>query len=110
MGPEECPEELWLTDVGMPIGNLTSQLFANIYLNEMDQYAKHQMRIHYYIRYMDDIIILHQDKEELANFRDEIADFLRDNLQLDLNKKTAIRPVALGVDFVATEYTLRTGS
>jgi len=100
MGPEECPEELWLTDVGMPIGNLTSQLFANIYLNEMDQYAKHQMRIHYYIRYMDDIIILHQDKEELANFRDEIADFLRDNLQLDLNKKTAIRPVELGVDFV----------
>jgi len=100
MGPEECPEELWLTDVGMPIGNLTSQLFANIYLNEMDQYAKHQMRIHYYIRYMDDIIILHQDKAELANFRDEIADFLRDNLQLDLNKKTAIRPVELGVDFV----------
>lgn len=100
MAPEECPDDMWLTDVGMPIGNLTSQMFANIYLNEVDQYAKHGLRIHYYIRYMDDIIILHQDKAQLANFRDEIADFLRDNLQLDLNKKTAIRPVALGVDFV----------
>ena len=100
MGPEECTEDMWLTDVGMPIGNLTSQMFANIYLNEIDQHAKHDMHIHYYIRYMDDIIILHQDKAELAEFKDEIADFLRDNLQLELNKKTAIRPVALGVDFV----------
>lgn len=58
------------------------------------------MRIHYYIRYMDDIIILRQDKAELADFRDEIADYLRDNLQLELNKKTAIRPMALGIDFV----------
>jgi hypothetical protein len=100
MGPEECTEDMWLTDVGMPIGNLTSQMFANIYLNEIDQHAKHKMRIHYYIRYMDDIIILHQDKTQLAEFKEEIADFLRDNLQLELNKKTAIRPVALGIDFV----------
>ncbi|NCC67085.1 MAG: RNA-dependent DNA polymerase [Clostridia bacterium] len=100
MGPEECTEDMWLTDVGMPIGNLTSQMFANIYLNEIDQHAKHKMRIHYYIRYMDDIIILHKDKAQLAEFKEEIADFLRDNLQLELNKKTAIRPVSLGVDFV----------
>ena len=57
MGPEECTEDMWLTDVGMPIGNLTSQMFANIYLNEIDQHVKHDMRIHYYIRYMDDMII-----------------------------------------------------
>ena len=100
MGPEECTEDMWLTDVGMPIGNLTSQMFANIYLNEIDQHVKHDMRIHYYIRYMDDMIILHQDKAELAEFKNEIENFLRDNLQLELNKKTAIRPVALGVDFV----------
>lgn len=100
MGPEECTEDMWLTDVGMPIGNLTSQMFANIYLNEIDQHVKHDMRIHYYVRYMDDMIILHQDKAELAEFKDEIEGFLRDNLQLELNKKTAIRPVALGVDFV----------
>ena len=48
----------------MPIGNLTSQLFANIYLNELDQYCKHRLKIHYYIRYMDDVIILGQNKEE----------------------------------------------
>lgn len=100
MAPEECPEDMWLTDVGMPIGNLTSQMFANIYLNEVDQYAKHGLRIHYYIRYMDDIIILHQDKAQLAAYKDELATFLKDRLQLDLNKKTAIRPVPLGVDFV----------
>lgn len=100
MGPEECTEDMWLTDVGMPIGNLTSQMFANIYLNEIDQHVKHDMRIHYYIRYMDDMIILHQDKAELTEFKNEIENFLRDNLQLELNKKTAIRPVALGVDFV----------
>jgi RNA-directed DNA polymerase len=100
MAPEECPDDMWLTDVGMPIGNLTSQMFANIYLNEVDQYAKHGLRIHYYIRYMDDIIILHQDKAQLAAYKDELATFLKDRLQLDLNKKTAIRPVPLGVDFV----------
>jgi len=100
MSPEECPEELWLTDCGMPIGNLTSQMFANIYLNELDQHAKHQMHAHYYIRYMDDIIILSNNKKELAAYREEIEVFLRDELRLDLNNKTAIRPIAAGVEFV----------
>lgn len=57
VSPDECPEEDWLSDVGMPIGNLTSQLFANIYLNELDQLCKHELHLHYYIRYMDDVII-----------------------------------------------------
>ena len=45
----------------MPIGNLTSQLLANVCLNELDQYVKHELRAHYYVRYMDDMVLLHQD-------------------------------------------------
>lgn len=100
IGPDECPEEQWLGDVGMPIGNLTSQLFANIYLNELDQLCKHELRLHYYIRYMDDVIILSDDKRELAKLKEVIEEFLKDFLHLDLNKKTAIRPIWNGIDFV----------
>lgn len=98
--PQNTPPEEWLYDVGMPIGNLTSQLFANIYLNELDQYAKHQLHIHYYVRYMDDVIILGPDKETLKDWKAAIEIFLRDALALDLNDKTSIRPVRLGVEFV----------
>jgi retron-type reverse transcriptase len=98
--PEECTEEMWLSTVGMPIGNLTSQLFANIYLNELDQHCKHQLRLHYYIRYMDDVIILFNDKTELRRIKEDIEIFLKERLRLDLNKKTTIRPISLGIDFV----------
>lgn len=98
--PEDCPTEERLLDKGMPIGNLTSQLFANIYLNELDQYAKQELRLHYYIRYMDDIIILHSDKQYLREVKDLIEKFLWDKLRLNLNRKTAIRPIKLGIDFV----------
>ena len=100
VAPDDCPEEDWLYDVGMPIGNLTSQLFANIYLNELDQYAKHELRLHYYIRYMDDVIILHNDKRVLHQIKDDIETLLLERLHLNLNSKTAIRPVSLGIDFV----------
>ena len=100
MSPDDCTDDMWLWEVGMPIGNLTSQLFANIYLNELDQFCKHRLHIHYYVRYMDDVIILSNDKRELGVWKDEIEVFLKDNLRLDLNKKTAIRPIALGIDFV----------
>lgn len=100
VSPDECPEEDWLGDVGMPIGNLTSQLFANIYLNELDQLCKHELHLHYYIRYMDDVIILLPDKKELARVKAIIEEFLNDYLHLDLNNKTAIRPCSLGIDFV----------
>lgn len=100
LSPEECTEDMWLADVGMPIGNLTSQLFANLYLNELDQLCKHELHVHYYIRYMDDVIILSDDKRELAELKMIIEEFLNDILHLDLNKKTAIRPCSLGVDFV----------
>ncbi|MCL6560441.1 MAG: reverse transcriptase/maturase family protein [Firmicutes bacterium] len=86
--------------VGMPIGNLTSQMFANLYLNELDQYVKRELKIHYYVRYMDDIIILHESKEELHRFKKLIEVFLEEKLKLNLNNKTAIRPVTLGIEFV----------
>ena len=98
--PDMCAIEDRLADVGMPIGNLTSQLFANLYLNELDQFAKHKLGLHYYIRYMDDIIILHPDKKHLATVKQEIEEFLFNNLRLDLNDKTAIRPTSMGIDFV----------
>ena len=89
-----------LFGVGLPIGNLTSQMFANLYLNELDQYCKHKLRIHYYIRYMDDVIILHNNKKELETMKRCIEDFLKEHLNLQLNKKTCIRPVTMGVEFV----------
>lgn len=103
--PELCDQEDWLYNRGMPIGNLTSQMFANIYLNELDQFCKHTLHVHYYIRYMDDIIILWPDKQELKGIRDEIARFLDENLHLELNKKTCIRPAWLPVTFVGALIT-----
>lgn len=98
--PQDTPPEEWLYDTGMPIGNLTSQLFANIYLNELDQFCKHRLKIHYYIRYMDDIIILAADKGTLREWKSAIETFLREELALDLNQKTSIRPMRQGVEFV----------
>lgn len=86
--------------IGMPIGNLTSQLFANVYLNEMDQYAKHDMRIKHYIRYMDDIVILHKDKHTLREMLLESDLFLRSELHLQINNKTRIDNTNHGVEFV----------
>jgi len=89
-----------LYDKGMPIGNLTSQMFANIYLNELDQYAKRELRIKYYMRYMDDIVILSDDKKTLHCWRQDIEIFLNEQLRLNLNNKTCIRPITLGIDFL----------
>jgi len=89
-----------LGEVGLPIGNLTSQMFANLYLNELDQFCKHKLHLHYYIRYMDDIIILHSDKKYLEKIKNKIADFLGSKLHLQLNKKTCIRPTSMGIEFV----------
>lgn len=98
--PDEVDIKDRLSDKGMPIGNLTSQMFANIYLNEADQYAKHELRLHYYIRYMDDIIILHNDKKYLAEVKGLIGVFLEENLRLNLNSKTTVKPCSMGIDFV----------
>jgi len=74
---------------GIPIGNLTSQLFANIYLNELDQFVKHKLRMKYYIRYMDDFLILGYDKKELHRIEKEIKKFLQDKLKIELHPKKA---------------------
>lgn len=103
--PELCKQEDWLYNRGMPIGNLTSQMFANIYLNELDQFCKHDLHIRYYIRYMDDIIILWPDKKELFQILAEIERFLDEELHLELNKKTCIRPAWLPVTFVGAQIT-----
>lgn len=97
---DQCDKEDRLSEVGIPIGNLTSQMFANLYLNELDQYAKHTLKLHYYLRYMDDIIILHNDKKYLHEIKATIENFLNDELRLQLNKKTAIRPINVGIEFV----------
>ena len=88
-----------LGEVGLPIGNLTSQMFANLYLNELDQHCKHKLHLKYYIRYMDDIIILHHDKKFLEKIKQDIAGFLETKLHLQLNNKTCIRPTSMGIEF-----------
>jgi len=86
---------------GIPIGNLTSQLFANIYLNELDQFVKHKLKIRYYLRYADDFILLHQDKEVLLRSIDKLNCFLEENLNLDLHQdKVVLRKLSWGIDFV----------
>ncbi len=97
--PGEVRKSERLDDKGMPVGNLSSQMFANLYLNELDQYCKRELRIHYYIRYMDDVIILAEDKKQLHEWKRLINDFLQSKLKLDLNNKTCIRPVTLGIEF-----------
>ncbi len=86
---------------GLPIGNLTSQLFANIYLNELDQFVKHTLHIRWYARYMDDFLIIHPDKTYLKNKEAEIRTFLQDTLHLSLsNRKVILSDVKNGVPFV----------
>lgn len=86
---------------GLPIGNLSSQFFANVYLDRLDQFAKHVMRCRHYIRYVDDFVILHEDRAWLAAVHDEIEAFLPRELGIRLNPaKTIIQPVARGIDFV----------
>lgn len=98
--PGDVPLEERLFDVGMPIGNLLSQLFANVYLNELDQYCKRELQIRFYIRYMDDVIILCNSKLQLRIWKDQIEQFLLKELELHLNKKTCIRPIGQGIEFV----------
>ena len=102
--PGKSPGEVELSemlyDVGMPIGNLLSQVFANLYLDALDQFAKRALGIKYYIRYMDDVIILCDSKEQLRRWKDAIEEFLLSELELQLNNKTCIRPIGQGIEFV----------
>ena len=84
---------------GLEIGNYTSQMFANIYLNEIDQYIKHNLKIKYYCRYLDDSIVIVKTKKEAKNALEKIKIFLKENLGLELNKKTQIFKNKQGVNF-----------
>ncbi|MEG1990046.1 MAG: reverse transcriptase/maturase family protein [Clostridia bacterium] len=85
--------------VSIPIGNYSSQMFANIYLNEVDQFVKHKLGCRYYFRYMDDSLCICKSKEEAKYFLNEIIVFLNDKLHLKLNKKTSIFKISQGVNF-----------
>ena len=69
----------------MPIGNLTSQFFANIYLNELDHFVKHELHVKYYLRYVDDFVILHRDRKTLEKWQVAIEQYLRDTLKVELH-------------------------
>jgi len=91
---------------GIPIGNLTSQLFANVYLNKLDYFVKRELHEKYYLRYMDDFLVLGVDKKRLRENKKRIETFLRDKLKLALHpKKAEIFPVDRGVDFLG--YVIR---
>jgi retron-type reverse transcriptase len=86
---------------GLPIGNLSSQFFANVYLDVLDQFVKHRLRCRHYIRYVDDFLLLHESPQWLNNARERIDTLLREQLHAQLNpRKTILQPVARGADFV----------
>lgn len=85
--------------VGLPVGALTSQLFANVYLDQLDHYVKDQLGERHYLRYMDDFCIVHHDKAELWRLYDALADMLATRLSLRLNRKTTVVRADNGVDF-----------
>ena len=86
---------------GIPLGNLTSQIFANIYLNELDQFVKHKLKIKYYLRYADDFLILSETKNYLLQYINELKKYLVNELELELHPKKIIsRKLNWGIDFL----------
>nr|AQS30100.1 hypothetical protein [uncultured bacterium]AQS30233.1 hypothetical protein [uncultured bacterium] len=86
---------------GMPLGNLTSQLFANIYLDPLDKFAKHHLRAKYYLRYADDFIFLADNPDELMGYFVEVNQFLKIKLKLNLHpNKISLRKLDWGIDYV----------
>lgn len=86
---------------GLPLGNLTSQLLVNIYMNEFDQFVKHKLKAKHYIRYADDFVFLHQDKKYLESLIPKISEFLGVHLKLTLHPdKLFLKTLASGVDFL----------
>lgn len=93
-------EEQMLYDLGIPIGGGLSHMLGNMYLDPLDQFCKRVLGIKRYIRYMDDIIILDNDKERLKGYGRRMTQFLEERLHLNFNNKTALRPVRVGCEFV----------
>lgn len=89
------------SDIGLPLGNLTSQLLVNIYMNRFDQWIKHRMKTKYYIRYTDDFVIFSGDKDYLLELLPKIGDFLEENLNLTLHpNKIFLKTFSSGLDFL----------
>src|SRR3989338_1651465 len=85
----------------MPLGNLTSQFFANVYLNELDYFIKHELKARYYIRYVDDFVILHNSRNALEKYKIKIDNFLAENLNIELHpNKSKIIELDNGVTFL----------
>lgn len=85
----------------IPLGNVTSQIFANIYLNELDDFVKDKLRTRFYVRYNDDFVIVSKNREKLESWRDEIKNFVSKNLLLDIpDDKATIRKFSWGVEFL----------
>ncbi|MFA5961946.1 MAG: reverse transcriptase domain-containing protein [Parcubacteria group bacterium] len=86
---------------GVPIGNLTSQLFANVYMNELDQFVKHELKIKHYARYTDDFVIVSNSQEFLSNILNPVGRFIEEKLSLKLHPgKVSIRKCKQGIDFL----------
>lgn len=86
---------------GLPLGNLTSQLLVNVYMNEFDQFVKHRLKAKHYIRYADDFVILSENREKFTTLIPAIRDFLNSRLKLDLHPdKLYVKTVASGLDFL----------
>jgi retron-type reverse transcriptase len=86
---------------GVPLGNLTSQLFSNVYLNKLDQFVKRELRINHYLRYADDFVILDVEREKLERLVPVLSNFLENSLKLQLHpEKLTIRKIHKGIDFL----------
>ena len=87
-------------DKGLPIGNYSSQFFANVYLHELDFFVKNTLSVKHYVRYVDDFILLSDSKDELLNWFWEIKDFVETHLLLNLKNKVNLLPLSNGIDFL----------
>lgn len=106
------PDILWLSQsiiksysstpsTGIPLGNVTSQVFANIYLDQLDKFIKHELHLKYYLRYADDFVILHKDRDFLWKIVSRIDRFLQEKLKLHLHpQKISVRKIKQGIDFL----------
>ena len=100
MKPDDCPRSERLFEVGMPIGNLTSQETANLFLDKLDQYCKHVLKLHFYVRYMDDFAIYVKGKENAWRILGLIEKFLREEMYLDISPKSRIQKAKAPVEYV----------
>ena len=85
---------------GLPVGNLSSQFFANVYLDALDQFVKRTLRAPRYLRYVDDFVLVHHSRDQLQRWLDQITTFLRDTLRLELKADIRLRPLTDGIDFL----------